>query len=127
MIVAGLAIVALVVVIVSTRRVGSKSAPPNPTCTLVTEPPGATIVATRRDRVSEQLMPKMAETLGPSTYTMTIGTTPLSKTRQEWIIENVIDSPSYEAQLAGYKPMPVSSPLEGMGCSAIVYRLEPSP
>lgn len=95
---------------------------PNPTCTLVTVPSGATIVAIRRDRVMSELSP--GTTLETSTYEMTIGVTPLSKARMEWIVESVIDSPRLEARLAGYKPMSVSMPLEGMGCSSQQYLLE---
>lgn len=113
------AVAFLVVIVAKSKRTNTI---PNPTCTLVTVPSGATIVAIRRNRVMSELSP--GRTLETSTYEMTIGVTPLSMARMDWIVESVIDSPRLEARLAGYKPMSVSMPLEGMGCSSQQYLLE---
>lgn len=125
----GIGVLLLLVVIglALSRDSKQQKSPPNPTCTLVTEPPGATIFAIRRDRVMEELNRKSnSETMPsmPSTYESRLGVTPISKARLEWIAEGVTMDPAFEARLDGYRPLSVSLPLEGLGCSEMVYRLE---
>ena len=77
------------------------SAPPNPACTLRTDPAGADVYAIRGDQVDH------------------VGTTPLTRSRADWERGG-----RYEARLAGHAPRTVV-PLAGMGCATQVHALAP--
>lgn len=107
----------------------SKSAKPDPRCTLVTEPPGATIVARRVATDLELPSVERGGAKPPRTrFDMVLGTTPLSQRRSEWIMESVIGDPVFEARLPGYKTINVMLPTTGDPCSN-TYRFvkEPPP
>jgi hypothetical protein len=126
------AVIVLALIVGLARTRSAATAPPNPECTLDTAPSGATIVVIRENRMAHDMNETLRETGGdeatlmPTTYEMTLGKTPLTRTRSEGIMESVVGgSARFEARLEGYAPLEVTAPLAGMGCDATVHALRP--
>lgn len=123
-IVVGVSLVALVA-----ARDERASEPPNPTCTLASDPPGARVVQYCHDPIAEHMNRYRAEKglplVAPLELPTVRGHTPLAKDRMTWVMEGASCDGPYGLQLDGYEELRTFSPTEGLGCDDTVHRLKP--
>jgi hypothetical protein len=94
-----------------------KHTPLNPQCTLSSIPMGARLFVVRG-------------LTGEAETDVLVGTTPLTLTRDEWIMHGAIGNVKrFELRAEGHETAVVTSPLSGMGCAPVLdaIRLRPLP
>jgi hypothetical protein len=94
----------------------------NPMCTLDAFPVGAQLFVVRTAKPllpADKLPESLRETMGKDVEIDSfVGTTPLTLSREEWIMHGVVGNVQrFELRADGYETQVVSTPLAGMGCS----------